>query len=426
MLEDGVVCVKCGDYIHYKCAHLLCAFERKWEQIVDYVCLKHWKHGDIIHNKQNGYHYRIDKKTLRVTKFLHCEWEFIDIKRRTGAVVEAVTRTFDFIVSCWSLSNTDKRNQNRLHNAECGKPESGDKAIKLLYSDGLKNCDIGYYQENNLIRDADEDLQSYDIEEKKYKFVEWRFRNNHCAIGISCAYHSFDENVFKEIENCVIPLVQVDGEIFKKYRNDTSVFHISYAQEMNYGKIDILINRDKLYIKYGYKFGKLMKGTGKSQELIRSTLTDYKQVITCMELIYNTIKRTWSDFEPEKYDLVQVNNYLVESVEIEGTKIDKRLGIVNHNDNPVNMSTKKYTGEYHFDEPIYIIGIQGSGTISCGYHQHNTLFDSTQSFRILPGTILRMEGYAWWNTLHCVSNGSIDEGQRIILILRKKHPLCRK
>ena len=54
------------------------------------------------------------------------------------------------------------------------------------------------------------------------------------------------------------------------------------------------------------------------------------------------------------------------------------------------------------------------------------MYDETQQFKILPGSILRMEGYSWWHAKHCVTSGSIDEGERIILMLRPLHPSCDK
>ena len=59
-------------------------------------------------------------------------------------------------------------------------------------------------------------------------------------------------------------------------------------------------------------------------------------------------------------------------------------------------------------------------------HKHGTFYDSTQLYRIKPGSIMRMEKYSWWYAKHAVPDGSIDKGQRIILILRPIHPTCNK
>ena len=133
-----------------------------------------------------------------------------------------------------------------------------------------------------------------------------------------------------------------------------------------------------------------MRKQNSSQELIESKIKDYKTVFNKMELIFSRIKEIWSDFEPSKYESVQVNNYLVEAVTLpDGKKVNKRLAIVNHNDNPLD-SKDVHAGDYHFDCPIYIIGIQGSGTLSCGGTQQGSMYDKTQEIEFILTILERL------------------------------------
>ena len=137
------------------------------------------------------------------------------------------------------------------------------------------------------------------------------------------------------------------------------------------------------------------------------------------------IERIWSDFDRRRYDALQINGYFVENVLFKRRVVKKRLAICTHSDNPLSRSTNYYEeGHLHFDGPIYIFGIEGEGTLSCGVFKQNVVFDETQSYRIKPRTIVRMADSAWWNSKHCVLSGSLPAGRRVVGILRSKHNLC--
>ena len=183
-----------------------------------------------------------------------------------------------------------------------------------------------------------------------------------------------------------------------------------------------LIKRIKLHLDIGYNFGEMMRNRRLSQEMWESVIKSASEVIdeSVLQLLYEDIHHWFNDFDSSKYRNTQINNYLKGTVNINGKKYRKNMGIDGHNDNPVT-DEHEYKGIYHFDYPIYMICIQGSGVFSCGVHQQSTQYDATQQYRTIPNSLIRFEGYSAWNAYHTVQRGSIDDGDRIMMMIRPYH-----
>ena len=72
----------------------------------------------------------------------------------------------------------------------------------------------------------------------------------------------------------------------------------------------------------------------------------------------------------------------------------------------------------HFDAPIYLITLVGEATFSQGLFQQGNVYDASQTYKVKPGTILRCEGFSFWDIKHRISS---VKGQRVILISRPIH-----
>ena len=432
MKDAGIGCSKCNRMVHFKCAPLLCAFETDNEKFPNFVCSKHYKNGQIFENQQTGYRYQWDQKHAQIKKY--------EKQRILWSKTRDIYKEDWVEIASWKWPSKEEIHRNRLCGIECGEPESNEEPINIYFNDPRKLQQVEYYKKDKLIFDYTKTYPVYDIGEiDDYKLIKYRFRNNKLSNGITIAYNAFIDYPWNDIQEDIGSVVSVSNETFKRYEHKTNTYDVKYHSaskkvygkkhpkrgQLIYGEIVELIKRIKFYGKVGYFYGDDMRDSTESQELVESEIQHWQQVFTHFPHILNRIEQIWSDFEPKIYESFQVNKYLIGTTKTKDGKIHTLDGdISNHNDNPIN-SSDQFT-EYHFDGPIYIIGIKGSGILSCGNHQHGSMYDETQQFKILPGSILRMEGYSWWHAKHCVTSGSIDQGQRIILILRPLHPSCDK
>lgn len=432
MKDGGVQCTflyddgtKCKRWEHYRCAPMLCAFKRVNEGFPGFICSRHYKAKSEIFNPSNGYSYEYIRQKCQVRKF-----------QRNNRLPIAGHIGPDKLINRWNYANAIKIHHNRIHTVECGTPESNEKPILLQYSDGLKDRydKIGYFTNDEQIRDTnleDETIEIWNADNSTtFKHCKFRYKNNKLSTGVEVAYNAFTTDTLENMRNTIVPLVTPGNDTFEKYRDDETTYHIDYAPvkesllklfpDLSKEEINLLINRIKFYIHKGYKFGKQM--SSKTQELFNSSIQNVGDVIPCLDSIHDRVQEIWPNHDRTKYQNAQINNYLCEKVNIRKRSISKKLAIGNHNDNPLIKGANEYYGEYHFDAPAYIVGIQGRGTLSCGFHKQQIIHDPTQHYRILPGSILRMEGISWWNLLHCVGEASIEPGHRVIFILRPYHP----
>ena len=320
---------------------------------------------------------------------------------------------------------------------ECGDPETNEPP-KILHFDDCKRKEITYYQEGvpSVDPNKNKGYDEIDVDQIKIPTIfRYRFRNNKMSNGVSVVYNFMEADKFKKVQEAVIPLVDIHSPVFQKlFRTKGKAYHIDYhdlVKKVKKGKIKMrlsekqkmeLIKRIKMHFGRGYDFGEMMKGKALSQELWDSILKNPSEVMdsVIMDYIYEAIHDWFDDFDGDKYPNTQINNYLKGSVKINGKTYKKSLGIDGHNDNPVTDSCE-YKGVYHFDYPIYMMCIKGKGVFSCGTHQQTTQYDATQQYRTIPNSLIRFEGYSAWNALHNVQAGSIDYGDRVMLMIRPYH-----
>ena len=153
--------------------------------------------------------------------------------------------------------------------------------------------------------------------------------------------------------------------------------------------------------------------------IIKSSIRN-KYIIPSLHLIEYVLQKHFPEYDPSMYQSVQINYYKKETVFDEnGKKITKSgVGIINHADNPT--TAKGEYEEYYFDAPIYMIALKGSGVLHQGVKQHGIIYDSTQQYAMYPGSIMKMDSFAFWNHKHAVLKHMINES-RMVLILRPIH-----
>ena len=71
--------------------------------------------------------------------------------------------------------------------------------------------------------------------------VEYRFRNNKTSNGISIAYNAFDTAQFESISLELLKTVDINSSIFKRFRDDRSVYDIHYCREDEFGKDEMFV-----------------------------------------------------------------------------------------------------------------------------------------------------------------------------------------
>ena len=440
MKDDAIKCSNshCNRSVHYKCAMMLPAYQRVNETIPRFECEKHYKGNVSILNEKTGIIYQYYQNNRLISKSrLICTVEVEKLitnrTETTGDWIEIKREPLGW----WRYATLAQINANRLFMCECGRIESNEPPKILKFSD----CDrkeITYYKEGvpSIDPNSDKGYEEIDIDTLRTpRLFTFRFRNSKCSNGVSVVYNFMNPNRFKSVQDAVIPLVDIHSPVFQKlFKTKSGAFHVDYhdlVQKVRNKKSKIkltekeileLIKRIKLHFGRGYNFGEAMRGSQLSQELWDSVLKNPSEVMEAviMDYIYDAIHYWFTDFESSNYPNTQINNYLKGTVMIKGKKYSKTMGIDGHNDNPVT-DQGEYKGVYHFDYPIYMICIQGSGVFNCGVHQQTTQYDKTQQYKTLPNSLIRFEGYSAWNALHNVQKGSIEQGDRIMMMIRPYH-----